>query len=146
MSEAEVKVSTKIISGFLILMLLAIAVVAYELSVVYQMQAVNHELAGIDINAATTALDMEKLADLLKEDSEKYFGGLDPIYDRQTASYRDDFVEDLTKLEKTVRSESERAGTARAAHQATPPAAVAPGPGRRRGWPRVPARRCRGWR
>ena len=82
------KVSSKIISGFLVLMLLSIVVVAYEVSVVYQMQAVNRELADVDVKAAATALDMEKLVDLLDEYSKKYFGGLDPLYDKKAADYR----------------------------------------------------------
>ena len=68
------KVSSKIISGFLILMLLAISVVAYELSVIYLMQGVNRELAEIDVKSAETALDMEKLTGLLDEHSKKYLG------------------------------------------------------------------------
>src|SRR5215831_15964066 len=105
------KVSSKIISGFLVLMLLAISVVAYELSVVYQMQAVNRELADIDIKAAATALDMEKVSDLLDEYSKKYFGGLDALYDKKTAGYRDDLLEDLGQLQKAAHSDSERAAT-----------------------------------
>lgn len=108
------KVSSKIISGFLILMLLAIGVIAYELRVVYQMQTVNRELADIDIKAAEKALEMEKVTDLLDESSKKYLGGLDPQYDKITAGYRDDLLEDLGQLQKAAaHSEMEGAATVR---------------------------------
>jgi two-component system sensor histidine kinase GlrK len=103
------KVSSKIISGFLVLMLLSIAVVAYEVSVVYQMQAVNRELADVDVKAAATTLEMEKLVDLLDEYSKKYFGGLDPLYDKKTADYRDELLRDLGQLQKAGQSPGVRA-------------------------------------
>ena len=57
------KVSNKIISGFLTVMLLAIVVLANQLYVIYRMQNVNRVLSDIDVNAATTAVDTKKLAE-----------------------------------------------------------------------------------
>jgi len=103
------KVSSKIISGFLILMLLAIVVVAYELSVIYQMQGVNKELADIDINAAATALDMDKATERLDEYSRKFLVTLEPLYDKKTVDKRDEFLVDLGYLQNAARSKSELA-------------------------------------
>jgi two-component system sensor histidine kinase GlrK len=105
------KVSSKIISGFLVLMLLAIVVVANQLSAIHQMRAVNQELSEINVKSATTVLQMQKLADLLGEDSRKYFAGLDPLYAQQIADVRSDFLEDLARLRETARSGREQEGT-----------------------------------
>ena len=89
------KVSSKIIAGFLIVMLLAIVVLANELSVIHQMQSINRELSEIDMNAASTVLRMEEVAAVIKEDSRKYFATGDPIYDQQITELRQDFQSSL---------------------------------------------------
>src|SRR5262249_27970006 len=102
------KVSSKIISGFLVLMLLAIVVVSNQISVIHQMQAVNRDLSEINIKSATIVLGMQRNADLLGDDSKKYFSGLDPLYERQTADLRNDFLEGLARLRQTARSDHEK--------------------------------------
>ena len=82
------KVSSKIIAGFLILMLLTIVVLANQLSVIHQMQSINREISEIDMNAASTVLRMQEVAAVIKEDSRKYFATGDPIYDQQISDLR----------------------------------------------------------
>jgi hypothetical protein len=106
------RVSSKIASGFLIVMALALAVLVYQLTVVNRMQRVNRDLSEINMNSATTALDMKKIAGLLSEDCKKYFAfDLDEVYDRQITDFHQDFLEDLAELSKTARSPSEHAST-----------------------------------
>jgi signal transduction histidine kinase len=108
------RVSSKIIAGFLALMLLAIIVVANQLMAIRQMQAVNHDLSEIDFSkSAITVLDMQKLADLLGDDSKKYFATLDSLYERHTTRLRDEFIEDLGKLRQSASSEREQAQLAK---------------------------------
>jgi nitrate/nitrite-specific signal transduction histidine kinase len=105
------KVSSKIIAGFLIVMLLAIVVLANQLSVIHQMQTINRELSEIDMNAASSVLRMEEVAAVIKEDSRKYFATGDPIYDQQIAELRQDFQTSLAGLRKNARSDRERSET-----------------------------------
>src|SRR5215510_12323835 len=107
------RVSSKIIAGFLAVMLLAIIVVANELVAIRQLQAVNRDLGEINVNTATTILDMLKAGDLLTEDSRKYFAGLDALYERLMFNSRDDYLEDLGRLRQTARSEREQAQIAK---------------------------------
>jgi two-component system sensor histidine kinase GlrK len=107
------RVSSKIIAGFLAVMLLAIIVVANELAAIRQLQAVNRDLGEINVNTATTILDMLKAGDILTEDSRKYFAGLDPLYERLMFNSRDDYLEDLGRLRQTARSEREQAQIAK---------------------------------
>ena len=77
------KVSSKIIAGFLILMLVALVALANQLSVIHQMQAINHDLSEINMNLASKALRMEQLASIIEEDSRKFFATRDALYERQ---------------------------------------------------------------
>ena len=101
------KVSSKIIAGFLILMLVAIVALANQLSVIHQMQAINHDLSEINMNLASTALRMQELASIVEEDSRKFFVTHDAIYERQIAEIRQEFLGNLEILEKTGRSKRE---------------------------------------
>jgi len=103
------KVSNKIISGFLILMLLAIAVLANQLFVIHRMQTVNRVLSDIDVNAATTAAEIEKLAKDIRDDSKKYFGVDPKAYEGQLTEDRTYFLEHIQQLDKTARIDSEHA-------------------------------------
>ena len=105
------KVSSKIIAGVLILMLVALLVLLNQLSVIHQMQAINRDLSEINMNAASIVLRMEELAAIIKEDSQKYFATRDPIYDRQIADLQEEFRDDQRELEKTGRSDRERTET-----------------------------------
>ena len=102
------KVSSKIIAGFLILMLLALVVLGNELNVIHRMQTINRDLSEINMNAASAVLRMEEVAALIKEDSRKYFATADPIYDEQIVDLREEFQTSLAGLQKYARSDRER--------------------------------------
>jgi two-component system, NtrC family, sensor histidine kinase GlrK len=105
------KVSSKIIAGFLILMLVTLVALANQLSVIHQMQAINHDLSEINMNLASKALRMEQLASIIEEDSRKFFVTRDALYERQIAEIRQEFVSNLEFLAKTGRSKTETSQT-----------------------------------
>ena len=105
------KVSSKIISGFLILMLLSVILLAYQLSVMHQMQQVNQELAEFDWTAARSALHTLALTDAIKEDTKKYFATLESIYAEQITDYLSDLWTDLGRIEKASTAKTERDAT-----------------------------------
>jgi len=109
------KVSTKIITGFLALMLLGMILLVNQLTAIHQMQNVNRELSELNVMSATTVLQVQKLADLLGEDSKKYFASLDPLYERQMTGFRSDFLEDLDRLRETAKSAREQTELAKLA-------------------------------
>jgi len=106
------KVSSKIIAGFMILMLLAVIVAAYQRSIIHQMQGINRDISEIDMNAALTALRTQELAAVILEDSRKYFVTEDPsIYDGLIGEVRLELLDAIAMLEKSARSDRERAET-----------------------------------
>jgi signal transduction histidine kinase len=107
------KVSSKIIAGFLILMLLAVIVTANQRSIIHQMQVINRNISEIDMNAALTALRTQELAAEIWEDSRKYFAATSDssIYDRRIGEDRQELLDDIAMLEKSGRSDVERAET-----------------------------------
>jgi signal transduction histidine kinase len=108
------RVSSKIIAGFLAVMLLAIIVVANQLTAIQQLGAVNHEMSEIDVaKSAITVLDMERAADVLGDDAQKYFTGLDPLYEQHMMRVRDEVLEDFDRLRQTATSEAEQAQLAK---------------------------------
>jgi two-component system sensor histidine kinase GlrK len=102
------KVSSKIIAGFLILMLLGVIVLLNELNVIHQMQTVNQELSDINVYAATIVLDVQRRVDLIEDDTKKYLSSLDPLYYNLLADeLRNELLADLDHLRQKVNSERE---------------------------------------
>lgn len=103
------RVSTRIVVGFGILMLLSFAALGYELSAIHQMQSINADLSAINFRSASIGLRLKERSDVVGEFSEKYFVPRgDPFYERQLDDVRGDFVELLAQLQKSVRSKRER--------------------------------------
>jgi two-component system sensor histidine kinase GlrK len=102
------RVSSKIFSGFLIVMLLSVLILAHQLSVVHQMQAVNQDLLAISFESGTNVLRMQKLIEQLEENARKYLSVLDPIYHGLILDDRQEFLERLALLRTTAVSERER--------------------------------------
>lgn len=102
------KVFTRVISGLGILMLLALAALAYQVSVIHQMQTINRDLAAVNFHAGSTALGLLEISRTIGEFSRKYFISADP-YGRELETYRSKFLDGIDELRKTVRTEKERA-------------------------------------
>jgi len=104
------KVSSKIILGFLVLMVLAIIVVINQLSAIHQIRSANQDLSEINVKSATIVQEMQKSIDLLGDDSRKYFVVNDPLqYEQQIALLREEFVDHVARLRLNVKSPREEA-------------------------------------
>jgi two-component system sensor histidine kinase GlrK len=102
------RVSTRIVFGLGILLAVAVGALAYQVQVIHQMQSINRDLSAINFRAASTALRMVQMSETIGEFSRKYFVAGDPIYDRQLDEIRQEFLESVAELQKTVRSTKER--------------------------------------
>jgi signal transduction histidine kinase len=107
------KVSSKIILGFLVLMALAIIVVANQLSAIRQIRAANQDLSEINVKSATIVQEMQKSIDLLDDDARKYFALNYPQYDAQIAELRLEFLDNVARLRPNAKSEREKAELAK---------------------------------
>src|SRR3954468_14066459 len=101
------RVSTKTVSGFGILLVLACIGLAYQVSVLHQMQSINRDLSAVNLRAASAALRTIQLSDTLEEFARKYFVAGDPIYEHQLEAVEKEFLENLTDMRNTVRSDRE---------------------------------------
>src|SRR5437867_1275329 len=107
------RVSTKTVSGFGILLGLACIGLAYQVSVIHQMQSINRDLSAINFRASSIALRTIDLGDTIEEFTRKYFVAGDPIYERQLEGVRQEFLANLMDLRSTVRSDRERSAVDR---------------------------------
>src|SRR5262245_40277801 len=74
------KVSSKITSGFLILILLTVAVLAYQVYIIREMQEINAELSEINVSSAIAMVRITQTTSLLRDNSVKYLAVLDLLY------------------------------------------------------------------
>jgi len=103
------KVSSKIVLGFVILLLVGLVSLWYQITVIHRMQSVNEDLSELNLTSATTALRIQENTLFLTQDAtRKYFVALDKGYGDQITTTRDGLLEDITSLQETVRSERER--------------------------------------
>jgi two-component system sensor histidine kinase GlrK len=102
------RVSTKIVCGFAILLALACVGLAYQVSALHQMQTINRDLSLLNMRSASAALRAMQLAETLEEFAQKYFVTGDPIYDRQLSDVRQEFLVNLTEMRQTIRTNRER--------------------------------------
>ena len=103
------RVSTKIVAGFAILFGLACIGLAYQVSVIHQMQSLNLDLSASTLRSASAALRTMQLGVDLEEFARKYFVAADPIYERQLEGVRQEFLSNLAEMKETVRTGRERA-------------------------------------
>src|SRR5215510_5929667 len=104
------RVSTKIVGGFGILLLVAIAALAYQVSLIHWMQNINGSLSKVNFEAAASVQTMEQEILDLEPDCKKYFvlNG-DPSYERALTETRNKFSEDLGEVVNKARTPLERA-------------------------------------
>jgi signal transduction histidine kinase len=102
------RVSTKTVSGFGILLVLACVGLAYQVSVLHQMQSINRDLSAVNFRAASTALRTMQLSATLEEFVLKFFVAGDPIYEHQLEGVEQELLDNITDMRNTVRSDRER--------------------------------------
>jgi two-component system sensor histidine kinase GlrK len=103
------KVSTRIITGFAILLAVSVATTLYQTWMIQRMQSINQDLSQVNFAAAKIVQNMNQEMFDLEDCARKYFvlNG-DPVYERELASVRSDFISDLTQLETKSRTPRER--------------------------------------
>jgi two-component system sensor histidine kinase GlrK len=103
------KVSTRIITGFGILLLLSVATGIYQISINHRMQRINSDLSQVNFGAAGIVQKINQDIFDLEDYSRKYFvlKG-DPLYERELTDTRLGFTADLGQLVSKVRSARER--------------------------------------
>ena len=108
------KIASKISSGFGILIALIVTVLTYQITLFYQMQAINRALSTIDFRSAILSLQLLRDLDQVEEFTRKFFvTGGDPDYASQTGQMRDAFSDRLKELDVLPLAPAEKEGIAR---------------------------------
>jgi two-component system sensor histidine kinase GlrK len=93
------KVSTRIVSGFGVLLLVAVGTLGYQVYVIYQMQAVNQTLSDLNFSAARLIQQMEHSRADVKDLGSKYFvlQG-DEVYEEEVEKLKAELSTDIVLL------------------------------------------------
>jgi two-component system sensor histidine kinase GlrK len=103
------KVSSRIISGFGVILLVAIAALAYQVSIIYKMQSINNELSSVNFSAAHVIQKMEHLTGDVEDFVRKYFAvNGEPLYENELEILRQDLDADVAELRTKARTTDER--------------------------------------
>ncbi len=103
------KVSTRVVSGYAVLLALLSAVLAYQTIVIHQMRTINRELSGVSFQAALSSLQLMRDRDLVEEYSKKFFVRRDPDYLARLREYQRDFAATLETMRSRASSRNEQA-------------------------------------
>lgn len=104
------RIVTKIGAGYGILIALIFAVLAYQSSLMYQMESINRNMAGINFRAAIASLQLLRDVDQVEEFTRKFFAtGGDPGYRARMKETRDAAAQDLQDLRSIRLSPAEKA-------------------------------------
>jgi two-component system sensor histidine kinase GlrK len=102
------KIATRIISGYGILILLLASVLTYQVIAVHRMRSINRTMAGVNFRAALAALQLMRDLDLVEEYTKKALLLGDQDYHEQLQTSRDNFDATLEDLRIHVSSDTER--------------------------------------
>ena len=103
------KIATKIAVGYAILIALIVAVLAYQITLVHQMHAINRNLYGTNFRAAIGSLQLLRDLDQVEEFTQKLFAtGGDPDYDAQLEQMQDAFTQLLQEINSLALSPEEK--------------------------------------
>ncbi len=102
------RIATKIISGYAILIALMAAVLIYQVILIHRMQSINKDLSGITFAAARTSIQMMRDRDLVEEYTQKSILLGDPDYGEKLREFEEDFDTSLRDLKSLGRSEKEQ--------------------------------------
>lgn len=103
------KISTRIGTAFAILIAAIVAGLSYQVSRIDKMQAINHDLAGINFRAAITSLQMLRAIDQEEEFTRKYFATEgDPVYGSALEVTEAEFSQELRELKSLRLSAAEQ--------------------------------------
>ena len=103
------KVSTRVVSGYAVLLALLSAVLAYQTIVIHQMRSINRDLSSVSFQATLSSLQLIRDRDLVEEYSKKFFVGRDPDYLARLREYQRDFETTLDTIRSRANSPNEQA-------------------------------------
>ena len=109
------KIATKIIAGYAILMVMLSGLMAYQVASVHRMQAAVSRLADVNFQTADTALQMRGELDLVRFFAQKSFVSQDPDYLERLKECSSLFEMDLHKIESPRLPQGEQAEVRRLA-------------------------------
>jgi hypothetical protein len=101
------KVSTMIIAGYVVLILLTVAVLSYQVYTITQLNDINTRLAGTNVINARDSLYLSYYEGRIEEGVVKYHGTRYAQYLDQVQMFSDLFEKDLQTLKQNATSESE---------------------------------------
>jgi len=102
------KVSTRIVSGFGVLLLVAVSALSYQVWVIYQMQSVNKNLSNLNIGAARSIQQMERWrADVSNLGSKYFLFHGDAVYAKEVEQLRTDLSADIVLLRAKAQTTKE---------------------------------------
>jgi len=101
------KVSTMIIAGYLVLILLTVAVLSYQVYTIQQLNDINGQLASTNVSNALNSLYLSYYEGLIADGAVKYHGTRYPQYLDQVQMFSDLFEKDLESLKENATSQSE---------------------------------------
>jgi two-component system sensor histidine kinase GlrK len=103
------RVSTRIVSGFGVLLLVAVGTLGYQVYVIYQMQAVNQTLSDLNFSAARLIQQMEHSRADVKDLGSKYFvlHG-DEVYEKEVEKLKAELSTDIVLLRAKAHTSREQ--------------------------------------
>ena len=102
------RIATKIISGYAILIALMAAVLVYQVASIHHMQSINKNLSGLNFSAARTSIQLMRDRDLVEEYTKKSFIVGDPDYVEKLREFKEGFASSLQDMQYLGRSEREQ--------------------------------------
>jgi signal transduction histidine kinase len=102
------KISTKIIAGYAILIALMAGLLAFQVYTIHRMQIIINTISNTNFEAADTALRLRNDIDLVEEFTRKSFVSADPGYRDRLQEYRELFENELSKIRLKGRSPEEK--------------------------------------
>jgi len=103
------RIATKIISGYAVLIALMAAVLVYQVVSIHYMQSINKNLSGLTFSAARTSIQLMRDRDLVEEYTKKSFIVENPEqYVEKLEEFKEGFASDLQNLKHLGRSEREQ--------------------------------------
>jgi len=102
------RIATKIILGYAVLIALMATVLVYQVLSIHRMQSINWNLSGISFSAARTSIQMMRDRDLIEEYTRKSILLGDPDYLEKLHEFQEEFATSLRDLRALGRSEKEQ--------------------------------------
>lgn len=102
------KITTRLITGYGILIALLAALVTYDVITIHRMQSINRDLSRVNFNTAVSCLQLIRDRDLVEEYTRKALALGDPDYVAQLKGHQEEFETALQRIKSTASSPAEQ--------------------------------------